>query len=121
MPGQDNINISWQHRAEMALEAARQVGRTVTYAELAEAAKIPKPNRIHKLTEWLEGIIREDHEAGKPLRAALVISRNRLGLPAPGFFMLCEELGLYQGGVSGQSAAQFHKASITDLWEKSDL
>ena len=121
MPGQDNINISWQHRAEIALEAARQVGRTVTYAELAEAAKIPKPNRIHKLTEWLEGTIREDHEAGKPLRAALVISRNRLGLPAPGFFMLCEELGLYQGGVSGQSAAQFHKASITDLWEKSDL
>jgi hypothetical protein len=118
MPDQDNADTSWRHRAEMALATAQRAGQTITYIELADAAKIPKPNRIHKLTMWLEDTIREDNASGKPLRAALVISRNRGGLPAPGFFMLCGELGLYRGAVSGQHAAQFHQTTITDLWRK---
>ena len=104
----------------MALAAAQQAGRTITYAELADAATIPNPQRIHKLTSWLEATMRKDHAAGKPLRAALVISRNRGRLPAPGFFMLCDELGLYQGAASGQHAAQFHQAAINDLCSNSD-
>ena len=118
MPDQNNADTSWQHRAEMALATAQQAGQTITYVELADAATIPKPNRIHKLTMWLEDTIRKDHAGGKPLRAALVVSRKRGGLPAPGFFMLCDELGLYKGAASGKHAAQFHQTTITDLWRK---
>ena len=117
---QNNVDDSWQHRAEMALATAQRANQTITYAELANAAKIPNPHRIHKLTKWLENSMRMDHEAGKPLRAAMVISRNRGGLPAPGFFILCGELGIYQGAVSGQHAVHFHKTAITNVWQKSD-
>ncbi len=120
MLDQNNANTSWQRRAEMALATAQRANQTITYAELADAASIPNPHRIHKLTEWLENSMRQDHAAGKPLRAALVISRSRSGLPAPGFFMLCGELGLYKGAASGQHAVQFHKTAITNLWQKSD-
>ena len=120
MLDQSNDNTSWQRRAEMALASARQANLTITYAELADAAAIPNPHRIHRLTAWLENSMRRDHAAGEPLRAALVISRKRGGLPAPGFFILCGELGLYQGAVSGQHAVQFHKTAITNLWQKSD-
>lgn len=119
MPNQNNADILWQQRAEMALATARQAGRIITYAELADAATIPKPHRIHKLTAWLESTMHKDRLAGKPLRAALVVSRNRDGLPAPGFFMLCNELGLYQGAVSGQQAAKFHQTAINNLWPQS--
>ncbi len=117
---QNNTDTAWQRRAEMALATAQQANKTITYAELADAAAIPSPQRIHKLTEWLETSMRSDHAAGQPLRAALVISRSRSGLPAPGFFILCGELGLYNGAASGRHAVQFHKTVITNLWQKSD-
>ena len=120
MSDHNNTNTSWQRRAEMAIASAQQAKQTITYAELAKAASIPNPHRIHKLTEWLENSMRRDHAAGEPLRAALVISRKRGGLPAPGFFVLCGELGLYQGAVSGQQAIQFHQTAITALWQKSN-
>ena len=105
----------WQNRAEMALASAASRRQILTYAELANAANIPAPQRIHKLTLWLESIMRQDHAAGEPLRAALVISRNRNGLPAPGFFSICQELGIYQGAESGADAAQFHQTMIAAL------
>jgi hypothetical protein len=109
---QDHV---WQNRAEMALASATSLGRIVTYAEMADAADIPAPQRIHKLTLWLEATMRQDHAAGQPLRAALVISRNRNGLPAPGFFLLCQELGIYQGAETGADAAQFHQTMLAAL------
>ena len=109
---QDNV---WQNRAEIALASATSLGRIVTYAEMADAADIPAPQRIHKLTLWLESTMRQDLAAGQPLRAALVISRNRNGLPAPGFFLLCQELGLYQGAETGADAAQFHQTMLAAL------
>ena len=109
---QDHV---WQNRAKMALASATSLGRIVTYAEMADAADIPAPQRIHKLTLWLETTMRQDHAAGQPLRAALVISRNRNGLPAPGFFIICQELGIYQGAETGADAAQFHQAMLSAL------
>ena len=110
-----NEDHVWQNRAKMALASATSLGRVVTYAEMANAADIPAPQRIHKLTLWLELTMRQDHAAGHPLRAALVISRNRRGLPAPGFFLLCQELGIYQGAETGADAAQFHQTMIAAL------
>ena len=118
MLNQDTANIAWQQRAEIALTSALLAGQTITYAELADAATIPNPNRIHKLTAWLEDTMRIDYAAKKPLRAALVISRNRGGLPAPGFFMLCNELGIFQGATSGPFASRFHQTIINDLWSE---
>ncbi len=115
-----DTEMPWQRRAEMALASAQRANQTITYGELADAAKIPSPHRIHKLTQWLESSMRKDHAAGDPLRAALVISRNRNGLPAPGFFLLCVKLGLHQGATSGRPAVEFHKAAITKLWQKSN-
>ena len=112
---EDNV---WQNRAEMALASAASRGRIVTYAELANAANIPAPQRIHKLTLWLESTMRHDHAAGQPLRAALVTSRNRNGLPAPGFFLICQDLGIYQGAESGADAAQFHQTMIAALMSR---
>jgi len=119
MSDQNNAT-SWRRRARMALSTAQRANQTITYAELADAASIPNPHRIHKLTEWLEYTMRRDHAAGEPLRAALVISQKRGGLPAPGFFILCGELGLYQGSVSGRHAAEFHKTVVTNVWQKTD-
>jgi hypothetical protein len=115
MPPSTNKDHVWQSRAEMALASATSLGRIVTYAEMADAADIPAPQRIHKLTLWLEVTMRQDHAAGQPMRAALVISRNRNGLPASGFFMLCQELGIYQGAETGADAAQFHQTMLAAL------
>ena len=99
---------AWHQRAEMALASVIAADRLITYAELADAASIPSPHRIHKLTLWLETTMEVDHRAGAPLRTARVVSRNRCGLPAPGFFIKCRELGLYDGPVDGPVAEAFH-------------
>jgi len=108
----DTPHLDWQLRAEMALNAAVAGRHLVTYAELADAANIPPPHRIHKLAEWLETLIETDHKAATPLRAAWVISRNRNQLQAPGFFMKCQELGVYDGPAKGAIARAFHHSLI---------
>ena len=99
----------WQLRASIALDAAIAGGHLITYAELADAARIPAPHRIHKLTSWLETLLEDDHHAARPLRAAWVVSRHREQVPAPGFLMKCQDLGLYDGALKGQHAADFHR------------
>ena len=100
---------NWQFRASMALDTAISGGHLITYNELAYAATIPAPHRIHKLTLWLEMILEDDYRSAKPLRAAWVVSRQRGQIPAPGFFMKCYDLGFYDGPVSGEQAADFHQ------------
>ena len=98
----------WQIRAEMALAVAMQNRTLITYAELADAATIPAPHRINKLSVWLEATLDSDCGQSMPLRAAWVISRARGGLPAPGFFIKCKALGLYDGATEGAAATAFH-------------
>jgi hypothetical protein len=98
----------WQIRAEMALATTAANNRLITYAELAEAAGLTGRHRINRLTVWLEELIDSDAAANVPLRAARVISRARGGLPAPGFFMKCAALGLYDGPTDGPQAYSFH-------------
>ena len=98
----------WQIRAEMALAVAVQNRTLITYAELADAASIPAPHRINKLSVWLEATMDSDCAQSIPLRAAWVISRARGGLPAPGFFIKCKALGLYDGVPEGAAATAFH-------------
>ena len=89
----------WQMRAEVALFAALKSGRPVTYDALAQAAGIPAPHRIHKLTLWLEQLMAEDTATGQPLRAAILVSRLH-DWPARGFFDTARQLGLLSHNLS---------------------
>lgn len=90
------------------LEAVARRAATTTYLELAAAAGVRPPRAIHRVTEALETLMREDHAAGRPLLAAVVVSARRGGTPAPGFFRLAAELGRYFGPEQGPQAALYH-------------
>lgn len=89
-----------------------RVGETRTYQQVAQALNLEPPQTIHRLTVALERLMDEDVTAGRPLLAAVVISRTRDGLPAPGFFAHARKLGRYNGPEKGSEAAAFHKAEL---------
>ena len=95
-----------------ALKACALAGETMTYNELAQRLDFPGPHRIHRLTELLEVTIREDHAAGRPLLAALAVSRSQNGVPGRGFFHLLAELGRYDGPDQGPEAAEAHAVEL---------
>ena len=90
-----DLNLrSWQKNARAEIMAAIRNKEQITYSTLAATANMTGPHKIHRLTSWLEQLMTEDHLNGRPLRAAVVISKARGGLPAPGFFEKAKELGL---------------------------
>ena len=91
----------------MLIEAAKHK-YTLTYLQVAQRLELQPPNTIHQAAEWIEAMMRLHAQAGAPQLASLVISKARSGLPAPGFFMLLRELGLYNGSVDGEDARRFH-------------
>jgi len=91
----------------------------ITYQALATALDLAPPNTIHQLTVALEYLIEEDAAAARPLIAALVVSKARGGLPAPGFFDCARRVGRFDGDPSGPEvpafyAAEFHAA--VEFW-----
>ena len=86
--------ITWQQNARAKIMAVIRNKDQITYKSLAVTANITGPHKIHRLTSWLEQLMAEDHQSGRPLRAAVVVSKARGGLPAPGFFDKAKELGL---------------------------
>ncbi|TQV79622.1 hypothetical protein [Denitrobaculum tricleocarpae] len=101
------------------LLACAQTGIPVTYRDLVAQAQVPPPHSIHNTTLELESLIREDHSAGRPLLAALAVSRGNPGLPGHGFFHLLAELGRYDGPERGpEAAAAFERElrAAIDYW-----
>jgi len=88
------------------LRAAAQRGICINYRDLAVEAGVEAPHSIHRTTMALEAMIRDDHAAGRPLLAALAISKR--GIPAPGFFQLLRDLGRYDGPDTGAAAERHH-------------
>ncbi len=88
------------------LDAAHN-GQTLTYAELAARLGMRPPRTIHRTAMMLEELARAQADRGEPQLASFVVSRTRGGLPAPGFFMLMRELGLYDGPDTGRRARDF--------------
>ena len=84
----------------------------MTYKAVAEALGLEPPNTIHRVTEALEHLMREDAANGHPFIAALVVSRARGGLPAPGFFTVARQLGRFADDPSGPEASAFHGAAF---------
>jgi len=60
----------------------------------------------------LEQIMAEDAAADRPFIAAMVISKARGGLPAPGFFDCAARLGRFAGDATCLDAWAFHAVEI---------
>jgi hypothetical protein len=103
-------------RAFLENFAKRQI--PITYQELAKALQILPPQSIHLVTEALERLMEEDAAADRPLIAALVISKARGGLPAPGFFDCARRLGRFTGDPDGQDAWSFHAAALNAVFAR---
>lgn len=97
---------------EPYLDRLAREGRTVTYRDVAHALAVRPPHTIHQVAEALEATMATDAAAGRPLRAAVVVSKTRDGLPAPGFFDRARRLGRYDGPDRGPEAAAFHAAEL---------
>jgi len=96
----------------------------VTYQALAKALELSPPNTIHQLTVALECLIEEDANAARPLIAALVISKARGGLPAPGFFECAKRFGLFHGHHSGAEASAYYETEFkkaVEFWQSPSL
>lgn len=89
----------------------------ITYQALAEALHLSPPNTIHQLTVALERLIEEDAAAARPLIAALVVSKARGGLPAPGFFDCARRVGRFDGDPSGPDGLAFYTAEFNKAVE----
>jgi hypothetical protein len=99
------------------LAACALAGETIAYRDLAQRIAFPGPHAIHRLTDLLEDLVREDHAAGRPLLAAVAVSRAQRnvqgnGIPGRGFFQLLTELGRYQGPDQGPEAAACHAREL---------
>ena len=84
---------------------------TINYSDLADAANVPPPHRIHAVTTLLEKLIRADHAAGRPLLASVAVSKVH-GRPSDGFFQLCRDIGRYFGPDRGPQAELFHALEL---------
>ncbi|PJI40777.1 MAG: hypothetical protein CTR54_17210 [Rhizobium sp.] len=100
-----------RHIRELLIDQA-QTGRTITYKELALDLGLTPPQTIHRVTEALEILMAEDVAAGRPLLAALCVSRLSHGLPARGFFATAEMLGLFRGDPAGTEARTFYDQEL---------
>jgi len=87
----------------------------VTYQEVAKALGLTPPSTIHQVTEALEHLMTEDAATDRPFIAAIVISKARGGLPAPGFFDSAARLGRFDGDASGWEAWAFHAAEFNAM------
>ncbi len=87
----------------------------VTYEDVAKALGLTPPNTIHQVTEALEHLMAEDAATDRPFIAAIVISKARGGLPAPGFFDCAASLGRFDGDAAGLEAWAFHAAEFNAM------
>jgi hypothetical protein len=97
------------------IEEARS-GTLVTYRELAGCLGLMPPQTIHQLTGLLEVLMAEDAAADRPLLAALCVGRLRRNLPAPGFFVTAEMLGLFMGDPESPEAKDFHDRELAQVF-----
>lgn len=96
---------------ELLIDQAR-TGRPITYKELASRLGLVPPQTIHRVTQALEILMAEDVAAGRPLLATLCVSRLNTGMPARGFFVLAETLGVFSGDLEGPQARAFYAQEL---------
>ena len=84
-----------KERLRQALIDQAQTGGTTTYRELANRLALEPPNTIRRITDALEDLMAEDVAAGRPILAAICVSKARTGIPQPGFFLAAQALGVF--------------------------
>ena len=102
--------LAFQLRAHLQALATQRL--PITYQEAAKGLLLAPPNTIHQVTEALEQIMADDAAADRPFIAAMVISKARGGLPAPGFFDCATRLGRFAGDATGLDAWSFHAVEL---------
>ena len=105
---EDNPSETLARRLRAHLQALARLRLPITYQQAARGLLLSPPNTIHQVTEALEQIMAEDAAANRPFIAAMVISKWRDGLPAPGFFDCAARLGRFTGDAAGPDAKVFH-------------
>src|SRR4051812_34404072 len=91
-----------------ALMDQARTGQPTTYKELAARLGLEPPQTIHRVGEALEGLMEEDIAAGRPMLAALCVSRMQSGIPGRGFFLKAQVLGVFSGNPTSPEARAFH-------------
>ena len=111
---ENNTSQTLARRLRAHLQTLASLRLPITYQEAAKALLLSPPNTIHQVTEALEQIMAEDAAADRPFIAAMVISRMRGGLPAPGFFDCAARLGRFAGDATCLDAYAwaFHEVEI---------
>ncbi len=108
----DNLTNALARRLRAYLQALSTRRLPITYREAAKGLLLLPPNTIHQVAEALEQLMAEDAAADRPFIAAMVISKWRDGLPAPGFFDCAARLGRFVGDATGPDAKVFHAAEF---------
>jgi hypothetical protein len=96
---------------DVLLGQARNPG-LITYQELADRLGLTPPHTVRRVTHALEALMADDAAAGRPLLAALCVSRSRPGMPARGFFVTAEALGIFAGDPDSPDAGAFHMREL---------
>ena len=104
----DNTPETLARRLRAHLQAVAIQRLPITYQEAAKGLLLAPPNTIHQVTRALEQLMAEDAAAMRPFIAAMVISKARGGLPAPGFFDCAARLGRFAGNATGPDASVFY-------------
>ena len=99
-------------RLRQALLDQAQTGNPTTYKELADRLGLEPPQTIHRVGEALEALMEDDVAAGRPMLAALCVSKVRPGIPSRGFFLAATDLGVFSGDPTGPDAHAFHRDEL---------
>jgi len=116
---EDNPSETLARRLRAHLQALATWRLPITYRDAAEGLQLLPPNTIHQVTEALEQLMAEDAAVDCPFIAAMVVSKWRGGLPAPGFFDCAARLGRFTGDATGPDARVFHAGelnAVLALW-----
>ena len=99
-------------RLQQVLMDQAQTGSAMTYRELAQRLGLESPHTIRRVTEALERLMKDDVATGRPILSAICVSKMRPGIPARGFFLAAERLGIFSGDPSGPEAHVFHAVEL---------
>jgi hypothetical protein len=121
---EDNTPEALAHQLRAHLQAIAKQGNPITYGEAARVLRLVPPNTIHQVTAALERLMADDAAADRPFIAAMVISKARGGMPAPGFFEDAGRLGRFAGDPAGPEAWAYHAREFdaaVAFWAASEI
>jgi hypothetical protein len=106
------MNQMLKDRLRQALIERATLGSPTTYKALADRLGLVPPQTIHRICEALEILMEEDVAAGRPMLAALCVSKTGANMPAQGFFLKARLLGVFSGVPGDADAEMFHREEL---------